>query len=59
MLTERDEGVGKFLEELANETRDLTDVLFPDGVPAAGKKKKSTCCCEYFVPQRALNRNCC
>jgi hypothetical protein len=40
MLTERDEGVGKFLEELANETRDLTDVLFPDGVPAAGKKKK-------------------
>jgi hypothetical protein len=39
MLTERDEGLGKFLEEQANETRDLTDVLFPDGVPAAGKKK--------------------
>ena len=40
MLTERDEGLGKFLEEHANETRDLTDVLFPDGVPAAGKKTK-------------------
>ena len=40
MLTERDEGLGTFLEEHANETRDLTDVFFPDGVPAAGKKTK-------------------